>query len=172
MFNIDIFKKSFDFLPLGLRINNPGCIRYVAKYQWNGQKGSYRGFASFETFEAGVRAATILLMGYLYKYRLFKVDEIIERYAPYQDGNFPRLYADRIEKISGLRKVSNNIKLLKIELPLVICAIFSVENGSEYTYRTRDKEFCDYIISLIDKYIDEYLNQVVYPSRGLKVSEI
>ena len=50
MFNIDIFKKSFDFLPLGLRINNPGCIRYVAKYQWNGQKVSKLAKPRYEPF--------------------------------------------------------------------------------------------------------------------------
>lgn len=165
-YSIDLFKKSFDFLPLGLKINNIGCIRYMSKNQWNGQKGSYRGFAKFETFEYGVRALTLLLMRYLYKYRLFDIQYLIERYAPYKDGNFPKVYSKTIQDISGLTKVSDDIKLLKIELPLLVYAISIVENGSEYRLRTMDEPYCNYLFSLVSKYVEEYLSQVVYPSVG------
>ena len=168
-FNVDLFKKSFDFLPLGLRINNIGCIRYVARNQWNGQKGSYRGYARFESLEYGVRALTILLMGYIYKYRLFDVFDIILRYAPSHDGNFPNVYADIIRNISGLTKLSNDIRILRLELPLIVYCIACVENGSEFRNRAMnypEDEFRMYLNSLVIKYFDEYCNQVIYPSTG------
>lgn len=173
-FNVDLFKKSFDFLPLGLRINNPGCIRYVVSNKWNGQKGSYRGYAKFESFECGVRALTMLLMRYIYKYRMFDVFDIMLRYAPSQDGNFPNVYADVIKNICGLTKLSNHIRLLRLELPLIVYCIACVENGSEFRNRAMnypDDEFCMYLNSLVITYFDEYCEQVIYPSIG-KVFEL
>lgn len=170
-YNVDLFKGSFDFMPLGLRINNIGCIRYVSANQWNGQNGSYHGFARFNTFECGVRALTLLLMRYLYKYRLFEVDRMIERYAPYKDGNFPKVYARTVTQMSGLDKISNDIKLIRIELPLIVYAISVVENGTEYRMRSLDTPFCDYLFSLVVKYVDEYCNQVIFPSHG-KIAEL
>lgn len=170
-FKIDLFKKSFDFLPIGLRVNNPGCIRYSASNCWKGQQGSYRGFCRFESFEYGVRAITLLLCRYMHKYRLFDVESMMERYAPYRDGNFPRVYADTIAKLCGVRSINKDIRLMKIELPLVIFSIFKVENGSEYSNRSYDKEYCNYLLGLISKYIDEYLEGVVYPGYG-KVTEL
>lgn len=164
-FNIDNWKREFDFLPLGIRCNNLGCIRYTDN-MWNGLKDNYHGFCRFTDFKYGVRALTFLLMRYLYKYRLFDIRSMIARYAPSSDGNFPYIYSDIVTKVCAVSKLDTNIALLRIQLPLVVHAIAQIENGEQYIKSANNEDYRTYLFNLVREYIDEYLNQVVYPAKG------
>lgn len=169
--NIDFeqFKRQFKNLPLGLRINNVGCVKYFSYNFWRGQIGNYRGFARFSSFEFGIRAMTIVLMRYIYKYRIFDVKTIIETYAPAIDGNRTIDYVNYVIKNSGFGIVPIEIDKLKVVLPCVIYQMTCVENGPEYRRLAFDTD--GYIVTftvLVRKYIDEYLNEVVYPVHGKK----
>lgn len=167
--NIDFeqFKKQFNFVPLGLKLNNIGCIRYNSTNKWIGQLENYRGFVKFYKFENGLRAFTFILMSYIYKYRLFDVFDIIERYSPYNDGNNPIDYAKYVIEKSGFSKIPMEIVKLRVVLPCVMFQMSCVENGNIYREQAfKFHGFVKYFSSLVSQYIDEYLNNVVYPVHG------
>lgn len=171
MFNVEDWKKGFTYLPLGLRTNNPGCLRHNPRNRWNGLKGSYKSYCTFVDFASGIRALVSVLMTYIYKYRLFDVLHILQRYAPYNDGNNPHVYSSYVQKLAGFAKLNKNIKLLRVQLPLLVYGITCMENGSEYLMQSNNEEYRKYLFDLVRYYIDEYLEQVVYPSKG-KVDEL
>lgn len=165
------FKKQFKNLPLGLRINNLGCIRYNPLNQWNGQIDNYRGFACFNKVELGLRAMTFILMSYIYKHRLFDVKSILERYAPSDDGNSPKLYAQIVSQQTGFYFIPAKITELREVLPVLIYKMTCVENGKDYYIKSLQIDgFTETFTLCVQKYIDEYLNNVVYPVHGKKES--
>lgn len=163
------FKLQFQVLPLGLSINNLGCIRFDSNNNWNGQVGNYHGFVRFDKIENGIRAMTFILMKYIYKYRLFDVRIILERYAPANDGNSPNIYARIVSQHAGIYFIPNKIAQLREVLPVLIYRMTCVENGKDYYIKSlQSKFFIDTFISCVQMYIDEYLNEVVYPVHGKK----
>lgn len=169
--DIDKFKNGFKKLSLGLRLNNPGCLR-VSSVQWNGKIGSKNGFCQFSKFEYGVRALSLVLCKYIFKYHLFRVSEICLRYAPQSDGNSPEVYSNFVSKKLGFAKLSLNIPTLRIQFPLLVYCFMCMELGKEFEIKSREERlFIHDLFSLIDTYFDEYLNSVYYPAYG-KVSNI
>lgn len=78
----------------GLRLNNPGNIRYNARNRWLGQTPPVNGFCSFSTLSYGMRALIILLFNYIRK-GINTPSAIITRYAPPSENNTKR-YIDYV----------------------------------------------------------------------------
>ena len=91
-------------LSRGYRNNNPLNIRK----SWQTWKGKiYVGntdpdFEQFENMAYGYRAALITMRTYIKKYGLNTVYQIINRWAPADDGNNPDGYTQRVCKATGL----------------------------------------------------------------------
>lgn len=89
-------------IPLGLRNNNPGNIRYNPRTKWNGQIGSdEKGFCQFESLTLGVRAAAKVLITGFRKQGEDTIREIIEAWAPASE-NATEAYIIAIEKLTGI----------------------------------------------------------------------
>lgn len=87
---------------LGMRINNPGCIRYVSTNKWKGQIGSQKGFAQFSELRFGIRALIKVLRAHKKKLGIsFTVSSLITRYAPPNDNNDTCAYIDYIVDFTG-----------------------------------------------------------------------
>ena len=71
---------------LGDRTNNPGCIRYNAANNWQGQTGSSGGFCVFDTKVNGLRAIMKIFKTYLNS-GTNTVAKILQRYAPSHENN-------------------------------------------------------------------------------------
>ena len=85
---------------LGLRINNPGNIKFNEANDWVGQIGEEGGFVWFDTPEHGIRAMGILLESYD-KIGVDTIREVIERYAPPEDNNPTEVYVENVSRWVG-----------------------------------------------------------------------
>ena len=76
-----IMKKK-EFLPRGIRNNNPLNIRIGNN--WAGEKtpNTDGTFEQFVSMAYGIRAALIIIHNYMYKYKLTTIEKIISRWAP------------------------------------------------------------------------------------------
>ena len=91
-------------LPRGIRNNNPLNIRRTAKDQWKGLRAQQtdESFCQFESLEYGWRAAFYLLTRtYYYKYRLFTIRAIINKWAPPQE-NLTSTYIANVSRLTGI----------------------------------------------------------------------
>ena len=101
-------------LPRGIRNNNPLNIRRTAKDQWKGLRAQQTdasfcqaqqtdaSFCQFESLEYGWRAAFYLLTRtYYYKYRLFTIRAIINKWAPPQE-NLTSTYIANVSRLTGI----------------------------------------------------------------------
>ena len=91
-------------LPRGIRNNNPLNIRRTAKDQWKGLRAQQTdaSFCQFERLEYGWRAAFYLLTRtYYYKYRLFTIRAIINKWAPPQE-NLTSTYIANVSRLTGI----------------------------------------------------------------------
>ena len=93
-------------LPRGYRNNNPLNIDYNVRNQWKGQLGiepespKYKQrFALFSSMPYGYRAALVLMRNYIKNYGLNTIFEIINRWAPSEDNNYPVSYAKNVCRI-------------------------------------------------------------------------
>ena len=78
---------------LGVKINNPFCIKGDPKDPWKGSVGlDSKGHAVFCNIEDSVRAVCRVLARYSMDGRR-SLNAIIKHYAPTSDGNDPREYA-------------------------------------------------------------------------------
>ncbi len=66
---------------LGMSINNPGNLRYIAHNPWNGQIGNYKGFGQYSSLELGTRAMGKQLLKY-FNAGNNTVRSIVSIYAP------------------------------------------------------------------------------------------
>jgi hypothetical protein len=80
---------------------NLGNIRYYASIQWQGQVGSNKGFAVFDTFRNGVRAMALTVMNDVNAKK--SVAAIIKEYAPSSDGNNTNKYIENVETWANLQ---------------------------------------------------------------------
>ena len=90
-------------LPRGIRNNNPLNIRR-GKDQWQGLRAQQTdaSFCQFESLEYGWRAAFYLLTRtYYYKYRLFTIRAIINKWAPPQE-NLTSTYIANVSRLTGI----------------------------------------------------------------------
>lgn len=77
--------------PLGIRLNNPGNIRYAKHNRFIGLVGQENGFCKFESTTLGVRAVCVVIRNYMRR-NIRTVTDIIKRYAPESDGNNTVIY--------------------------------------------------------------------------------
>lgn len=92
-------------LPIGIRNNNPGKIRWGSN--WNGLdesgKKKDKSFCVFIAPEWGIRALTKLILNYDRLYNVNTVKEIITRYAP-SNENDTEAYIAHVCKVGGFEK--------------------------------------------------------------------
>lgn len=90
-------KQEYDTSTRGYRNNNPLNIR-ISSNNWKGEiKPSADGsFCQFTTMAYGFRAAMVCIRTYIRKYNLQTIQEIINRWAPWKDGNNPTNYANKV----------------------------------------------------------------------------
>jgi hypothetical protein len=82
--------------PIGIRNNNPGNIRPVAAYKWQGEIGANGGFCVFDTMENGIRALCKNLIAYYTRSpKIDTVREAISRWAPASE-NDTEAYVDHV----------------------------------------------------------------------------
>lgn len=86
----------------GYRNNNPCNIR-LNKTPWEGRCVEQKdgAFFQFSDLKYGFRAALKTLYTYYYKYGLYTILGIIERWAPAADGNNPKSYAKSVSEWAG-----------------------------------------------------------------------
>lgn len=89
-------EKKKIYTSLGVRYNNPLCIRHNAANRWQGSNGVYNGFVKFITPVYGYRAAAYIVLRYFSFYGLRTIYDIVNRWAPATDGNRPKVYANLV----------------------------------------------------------------------------
>lgn len=99
-------------------LNNPLNIR-VTKDSWVGGIGGRNGFCQFESIESGIRAACIIIMRSYRKRWIFRLQGIINRWAPSSDGNNPHVYARFVANRTGMRVFE------KIDTPAKVAHLIS-----------------------------------------------
>lgn len=123
-------------LPLGLRQNNPGNIRFNTTFTWNGQEPEpgERGFCAFRPHPVigrygwGLRAMAKLLLNYQRKHRLRTIRELIGRWAPENENDtagYARFVAERVNVDP------DDLYLLEdaVALSELMAAMILMENG-------------------------------------------
>lgn len=140
-------------IPLGIRLNNPGNIRYNAHNRFIGLCGQENGFCKFESRVYGIRACYVVVRNYIRR-GIVCPASIIARYAPPSENNTDRyikfvcqymgnqLYEDKhlFDKHTPIMWQSSIFKLL-------IDAIIRYEVGYAMT-----KEELDSAYRLMDQY--------------------
>lgn len=82
----------------GIRNNNPANIRRGCNWKGLTEKQTDKEFCQFITMTWGVRALLVTLRTYVVKHKLHTIPQIIERWAPPQDGNATNRYIEFVEK--------------------------------------------------------------------------
>lgn len=121
-------------LPIFIAAKNLGNIRYNSGNDWLGQKGDYKGFVKFDSYENGLRAMFKLLQTYSEKYKLDTISSLIPRYAPKEDGNDTLQYIENVEQWSGVPKnrvIKFGLPASKIEAKKVVKAMVMQETGED-----------------------------------------
>lgn len=114
---------------LGMRINNPACIRYVSSNKWKGQIGAYKGFAQFSELRYGIRALIKVLRTYKKILGIsFTLTSLIARYAPPYDNNDTRAYIDYVVRVTNINPTTP-LTLDDDNLYLICHAICSYESS-------------------------------------------
>lgn len=88
-------------LPLGLRNNNPGNLRYNSGVNWLGQTGQNYGFVTFQSMAFGYRALMKNLIYYISQ-GYDTISKIIHRWAPSEDSNNPDSYTQHVSQRTGI----------------------------------------------------------------------
>jgi hypothetical protein len=119
-------------LPLGIRQNNPGNIRYNVLNQWKGQTGNGSGYAIFSAPHYGYRAMFILLKRYIKTYGLNTIAKIAARWAPASENN-TSAWARNVSSFSGIG--ANEVLNPNDPLTMYNLArgITGAENGASFT---------------------------------------
>ena len=126
---------QYDTTKRGYRNNNPLNIR-LSGNNWKGEikPSQDKNFCQFQTMAYGFRAAMCCIRTYIRKHGLNTLQEIINRWAPWEDGNNPVRYAKHIMKTfpdtfpNGDTIIDNNNKT---QMSRLVYAMAIVENGSE-----------------------------------------
>jgi hypothetical protein len=89
-------------VPLGIRLNNPFNIRYVANSGWQGLDHEAVNI-SFETFRTpvwGIRAAAVLMINHFDKRQADTIEKLVTIWAPPSENNTAH-YIQRVADYSG-----------------------------------------------------------------------
>ncbi len=86
----------------GIRNNNPMNIRVNQANNWVGKIKKGKRDPQFEEFTQmmyGVRAGIRIIRNYVRKYNIPNIKELIERWAPEEDGNDTLAYIQNVVKV-------------------------------------------------------------------------
>ena len=88
---------------LGVRLNNPGNLRYNDRDKWQGlaDPSQESGFFNFLTPVDGLRAMAITLIAYQDRMGLRTINSILNTYAPPADHNDTNRYASSVSSATG-----------------------------------------------------------------------
>lgn len=88
---------GYDTTVRGYRNNNPLNIR-LSSNNWKGEikPSADKSFCQFQTMAYGFRAAMVCIRTYITKHNCNTLQEIINRWAPWTDGNNPLNYAKKV----------------------------------------------------------------------------
>lgn len=100
----------------GIRNNNPLNIRKGGKWLGLRSEQTDPAFCQFVCVEYGFRAALICLRTYHYKYKCNTIRQIIERWAPVQDGNNVESYIYHVCLNMRLFLRSSDLKVFESEV--------------------------------------------------------
>lgn len=131
----------------GIRNNNPANIRRGCNWKGLTEKQTDREFCQFVTMTWGVRALLVTLRTYVVKHKLHTIQQIIERWAPPQDGNATNRYIEFVEKAIKEVDAPVTLKLQAIDfmpryqhseciLYLTAKAMCKMESGYNLEYGT------------------------------------
>lgn len=120
------------YLPRGLRNNNPGNIR-----QWAGA-GSDGSFAVFGTPQDGVRAMAQNLRSYINNHHADTIRRIISRWAPSSDGNNTAEYIKHVSQRTGIDPDAQISANDAGSIGKLMDAITRSENGGVNPWREMD----------------------------------
>ena len=133
--NMEQPNAAYDTKVRGYRNNNPLNIR-ISGNNWKGEiKPSQDGsFCQFTTMAYGFRAAMVCIRTYIRKYGCDTLEKIINRWAPWGDGNNPVRYAqrvmDRFPETFPDKEVTIDYTN-RDQMTKLVYAMAIVENGSE-----------------------------------------
>lgn len=82
----------------GMRNNNPANIRRGCNWRGLANKQTDSAFCQFESMVWGVRALLVTLRTYVVKHKRRTIPQIVERWAPPQDGNDTKRYIQYVEQ--------------------------------------------------------------------------
>lgn len=126
---------GYDTSVRGYRNNNPLNIR-LSSNNWKGEikPSADKSFCQFQTMAYGFRAAMVCIRTYITKHNCNTLQEIINRWAPWTDGNNPLNYAKKVmntfpdtfpDKDTVIDYHNQN------QMTKLVYAMAIVENGSE-----------------------------------------
>lgn len=112
--------------------NNYLNIRTSSGFTWNGQTGSTRGFADFESVEMCRRAGAYLLMRSYRKADCKTIEKVISRWAP-KSENDTENYIKFVCKMTGLSRTMQLV--FDNDYASILAAMEIIENGCDYRKR-------------------------------------
>ena len=112
--------------------NNYLNIRTSSGFTWNGQTGSTRGFADFESVEMCRRAGAYLLMRSYRKAACKTIEKVISRWAP-KSENDTENYIKFVCKMTGLSRTMQLV--FDNDYASILAAMEIIENGCDYRKR-------------------------------------
>ena len=117
--------------PRGIRLNNPLNIRHNRNNRWQGvyEQQDDPSFVHFASMQFGIRAAFIILKGYIAK-GLNTPEKIITRWAPPKENPTDR-YIQFVYKRSGLYPDTYIVFSHKATMVRLVEAMIYFENGWE-----------------------------------------
>lgn len=129
----------------GYRNNNPLNIRLSAN-NWKGEirPSADKSFCQFQTMAYGFRAAMVCIRTYITKHNCNTLQEIINRWAPWADGNNPINYAKKVAARfpDTFPSIDTTISYTnKTQMARLVYAMAIVENGSEPQMKDCEQAF-------------------------------
>lgn len=106
--------------------NNPLNIRTSSHYKWNGQTGETRGFCNFESEVMCRRAGAYLLMRSYRRAGIYKVADVIKRWAPAVENN-TNAYISFVCKRTGFEPTTSLV--FDSDYAAVLAAMEIMEKG-------------------------------------------
>lgn len=93
----------------GIRNNNPANIRRGGNWIGLAARQTDSAFCQFRSMVWGVRALLVTLRTYVVKHKRRTIPQVIERWAPPQDGNDTKRYIQFVE--DAVKEIDAPIKL-------------------------------------------------------------
>lgn len=126
---------NYDNNVRGYRNNNPLNIR-LSSNKWQGEvvPSGDKSFCQFKTMAYGFRAAMVNIRSYITKHNCNTLQEIINRWAPWSDGNNPVGYANKVMKRWSDTFPDGDVVIdykNQEQMTRLVYAMAIVENGSE-----------------------------------------